>query len=80
MESAVGIPFIAILSRNLLEKNYNVCVCRVSIENFHTILILEYDQSNPSLMYNAKLLTGRCHFWHCWGTRLQVMVMNFVNN
>ena len=56
MESAVGIPFIAILSRNLLEKNYNVCVCRVSIENFHTILILEYDQSNPSLMYNAKLL------------------------
>lgn len=63
-----------------LKKNYNVCVCRVSIENFHTILILEYDQSNPSLMYNAKLLTGRCHFWHCWGTRLQVMVMNFVNN
>ena len=56
MESAVGIPFITILSRNLLEKNYNVCVCRVSIENFHTILILEYDQSNPSLMYNAKLL------------------------
>ena len=61
-----------------LKKNYSVCVCRISIENFHTILILEYDQWNPSLMYNAKLLW--CHFWHCWGTRLQVMVMNFVNN